>query len=62
MILEQIPLYKQQELEYQKRCLPITELRKMAWEQPPPCDFAAALQGDGIKLIAEVKKASPSRA
>ncbi len=61
MILEQIPLYKQQELEYQKRCLPIAELRKMAWEQPPPCDFAAALQGDGIKLIAEVKKASPSR-
>jgi indole-3-glycerol phosphate synthase len=28
---------------------------------PPPVDFASVLRGDGIKLIAEVKKASPSR-
>ena len=28
---------------------------------PAPLDFAAALRGDGIQLIAEVKKASPSR-
>lgn len=61
MMLEQILSYKQQELEYQKRSLPMTELRRIASEQPPPRDFAAALQGDDIKLIAEVKKASPSR-
>jgi len=33
----------------------------MASEQSPPLDFAAALSGDRIQLIAEVKKASPSR-
>ncbi len=33
----------------------------MALEQPPPMDFASALQGDRIQLIAEVKKASPSK-
>jgi len=33
----------------------------MALEQPPALDLAAALRGDGIQLIAEVKKASPSR-
>jgi indole-3-glycerol phosphate synthase len=37
------------------------ELQKMALEQPPPLDFASALRGDGIQLIAEVKKASPSK-
>ena len=29
--------------------------------QPAPIDFAGALRGDSIRLIAEVKKASPSR-
>ena len=33
----------------------------MALEQPPALDLASALRGDGIQLIAEVKKASPSR-
>jgi indole-3-glycerol phosphate synthase len=33
----------------------------MAWAQPAPLDLASALRGDGIKLIAEIKKASPSR-
>jgi len=30
-------------------------------EQPPPLDFTSALRSDHIQLIAEVKKASPSR-
>jgi len=33
----------------------------MAAQQPPTLDLATALTVDGIKLIAEVKKASPSR-
>lgn len=61
MILEQILSYNLQELEHRKRSLPMAELRRMALEQPPPLDFASALQGEGIRLIAEVKKASPSR-
>ena len=36
-------------------------MRDMALAQPPPIDFAAALKGNGISLIAEIKKASPSK-
>jgi len=61
MILDEIVSGNMQELEYKKRSLPVAELRRMALEQPPALDLAAALRGDGIQLIAEVKKASPSR-
>lgn len=33
----------------------------MALEQPPPLDLASAIAGENVRLIAEVKKASPSR-
>jgi indole-3-glycerol phosphate synthase len=36
-------------------------MKKSASLQPPPLDFAAALRGDKVRLIAEVKKASPSK-
>jgi indole-3-glycerol phosphate synthase len=61
MILDQIVANKKQELELSQRNLPLADLRRMALAAPPPVDFASALRGDGIKLIAEVKKASPSR-
>jgi len=61
MILDQIVSYNRRELEYKKRRLPVPELQKIASGQHPALDFTSALRGDGIKLIAEVKKASPSR-
>jgi indole-3-glycerol phosphate synthase len=61
MILEQIVADNRLELETRKRIIPLAELRRMALEQPPPLDLASALCGDDVKLIAEVKKASPSR-
>ena len=61
MILDQIVADNLSELESRKRSLPLGELKRVASEQPPPVEFAAALRGDGIRLIAEVKKASPSR-
>jgi indole-3-glycerol phosphate synthase len=61
MILDEIVANKKQELELSQRNLPLADLRRMALAAPPPVDFALALCGDGIKLIAEVKKASPSR-
>jgi indole-3-glycerol phosphate synthase len=61
MILEKIIADNIPELESRKRGFPLEELRSVALEQPPPLDFASALCGDSIQLIAEVKKASPSR-
>ncbi len=61
MILDRIVADKKLELEVGKRNLSLAELRRLASKQPPPLDFASALRGDGIRLIAEVKKASPSR-
>ena len=40
--------------------LDVAALRRRAAAMDPPLDFAAALAGDGIGLVAEVKRASPS--
>ncbi len=61
MILEQIVADNQLELEDKKRRVPLEELKRIASEQSPPLDFASALCGERIGLIAEVKKASPSK-
>jgi indole-3-glycerol phosphate synthase len=61
MILNEIVSHNSQELELKKRKLPMKELRRMSLQQPPPLDLASSLCGKGIQLIAEVKKASPSR-
>jgi len=61
MILDQILANSQLELEARKRSFPLEELKRLALEQPLPLDLALALRGDRLQLIAEVKKASPSR-
>jgi indole-3-glycerol phosphate synthase len=60
-MLNQILSSKLQELEHKKRRLPVAELKRMAMDISPASNLASALRGDGIKLIAEVKKASPSK-
>ena len=61
MILDQIVAQNKLELEKRKGSFPLEEVRRLALKQAPPLDFASALRGEGVKLIAEVKKASPSR-
>lgn len=61
MILEKIVADNKLELEARKRSFPLAELQRVASEQPAPLDFAAALGGERVQLIAEVKKASPSK-
>ncbi len=60
-ILDQIVETKRREVEQGRRRMPLEELEAQAAEAPPVRDFRAALEGPGpIRLIAEVKKASPS--
>ncbi len=61
-VLEQILAHKRTEVERQKTKIPLAALQRRIEVLPPPYDFAAALRIDGATaLIAEVKKASPSR-
>ena len=61
-ILDRIVAARRESVAHRKRVLPVVAL-KIAVEKkaPPPRDFAAALSRDSINVIAELKKASPSR-
>jgi len=61
MILDDIMAYKRQELDHTKRAVPLAELKACAADRPQPLNLATALRGAGVRLIAEVKKASPSK-
>ncbi len=61
-ILDRIIATKRDEVAAAKIRLPGAELERLAAEAPPVRDFFAALAAPGpIRLIAEVKKASPSK-
>jgi indole-3-glycerol phosphate synthase len=61
-ILEKIVVTKREEIARAKGALPESELRARLRDAPPVRDFFAPLAARGpIKLIAEVKKASPSQ-
>lgn len=60
-ILEEIAEYKRGFVAECKRRQSAQDIRLRAGDSPDPVDFFAALQGDDIALIAEVKKASPSK-
>ncbi|MBD2294387.1 indole-3-glycerol phosphate synthase TrpC [Anabaena sphaerica FACHB-251] len=62
-ILEEIVWQKEIEVEQMREKLPLQELQKQALSAPPTRDFVAALRQGKTKpaLIAEVKKASPSK-
>jgi len=62
MILDDIVKTKMKELARRKRSLSLTRLKEqVAALDRKPLDLAAAIKGDDLRLIAEVKKASPSR-
>ena len=63
-ILDEIMAHKRTEVAERKARRPVAELRTAAESQPPTRGFAAALKraaADGTAVIAEVKKASPSK-
>ena len=61
MFLEKIVALKRKELEQKQKAVPMSELEAAIEQRPAPLDLAAVLSGDGLSLIAEVKRASPSR-
>lgn len=64
-VLDKIATYKREEVAAAKAMLPAADLLKMAADAPPTRGFEAALRTRRAKdiygLIAEIKKASPSK-
>jgi indole-3-glycerol phosphate synthase len=65
VILDKIVQAKQEEVAARKAAVPLSDLNARIRDLPPPRDFHRALDrksgGGGIRLIAEVKRASPSQ-
>jgi len=60
-ILDEIMRYQREHLPEMMRKVPFEDLRAFASVAPPTNDFKAALKSTGVSLIAECKKASPSK-
>ena len=60
-ILQKIVEVERREVERLKVEMPIAELERRIEAQAPPLNLAGALFGDSVRIIAEVKKASPSK-
>jgi indole-3-glycerol phosphate synthase len=61
MIVDEIVGSTKKLVAERKSEVPIGKLASIAGKQSPPRNFTAALDGSDIKLIAEVKRASPSK-
>lgn len=61
MFLDEILKYKYAEVAVRKEQMPFLELERRIINAPPTRPFRQSLTGDSIKLIAELKKASPSK-
>lgn len=61
MILDDIIASTRRQVEERKARRPVAELDCAAMSQTPPRDFVSALSRSGMSLIAEIKRASPSK-
>ncbi len=61
MILEEIAAKRRVQLAREKERTPLEEMKRLADAARAPKDFRAALRGNRLAVIAEVKKASPSK-
>ncbi|HPO15247.1 MAG TPA: indole-3-glycerol phosphate synthase TrpC [Candidatus Hydrogenedentes bacterium] len=61
MILDEIIEHKRAEVAAQKINVPLAALMEQIERVEPPRDFRGALRQEGVSLIAEIKRASPSK-
>jgi indole-3-glycerol phosphate synthase len=61
MFLDKIVAEKRKELEERQQAVPMSALNDAIKHKPAPVDLTTALSGEGISLIAEIKRASPSK-
>ena len=60
-ILDRILETKRMELEESRKLRPLDEVAAAAMQAPPAISLAASVGQEGIRVVAEVKKASPSK-
>ena len=60
-ILKKIVQIKQERLKARKRELPRREVERLISSRERPLNFSGCLMGDSIRVIAEVKRGSPSK-
>jgi indole-3-glycerol phosphate synthase len=60
-ILDEIMAYHRKQLPGKMREVPLEDIRAFSVVAPQPLDFYGALKKPGVSLIAECKKASPSK-
>jgi indole-3-glycerol phosphate synthase len=60
-VLDAIVARKRKDLVDEMAVMPFAELRTIAERAGPTRDFAAALRGAGVGVVAEIKRASPSK-
>ncbi len=60
-VLDAIVMAKRADLEAELAAAPLTAVRAAAERAGPTPDFGDALRGPGVSLVAEIKRASPSK-
>ena len=60
-ILKEIVEVKRGEVERLKKEQPVSDLEALIERQPAPLNLSGALMGDSVRVIAEIKKASPAK-
>jgi len=61
MILDDIIAIKRKDLEERQRLVPLKQLKELAQAEHPPLSMSSAIKGSELRLIAEIKRASPSK-